>query len=333
MRRRFGLAFMALCMLAMGLIGRPSLAVTPPPEPERERSVNDGLSDLALWPWNYANMSSEDWLRFGEVAAGRRVALDMIASARLPASAPLLSPVQTNVPVNRDAASEQRFVRVPILMYHYISEVPDPSDRLRQGLSVTPQVFESHLQFFKNNGWTTIHLEDLHAHLATGQPLPPKPVVLTFDDGYLDNYQNAFPLLTRYGAVGTFFVVTDLLENNPNYMSWPQVQAMSRAGMRIENHTRGHVDMRNRDDASIVWQVLGATEAIQVYTGRRPQFFAYPAGRYDANVLRILASAGTLGAVTTEPGVNHNLPNSLTWQRVRITGDMPVDALAQTIGR
>src|SRR5215467_12208364 len=85
-----------------------------------------------------------------------------------------------------------RRLRVPILMYHYISELPPHADETRRGLTVTPAIFRAHMQYLHDQGYTTISLYDLNDALTKGTPLPPKPIILTFDDGYHDAYINAF---------------------------------------------------------------------------------------------------------------------------------------------
>ncbi|MCS7055258.1 MAG: polysaccharide deacetylase family protein [Thermoflexales bacterium] len=219
--------------------------------------------------------------------------------------------------------------RVPILMYHYISEPPPGADRYRINLSVPPQDFERQLQYLAANGYTTISLYDLYAHLTVGSPLPPKPVVLTFDDGHRDHYEHAFPLLRKYGMRGTFFITTDFINfGNPDYLTWEMVKEMSAAGMDIESHARTHRDLRNRDFQFLVWEILGPIEQITAHTGKRPRFFCYPSGRYDDAVIRILRSVETWAAVTTEHGSVHTLANAMTWRRIRVHGRASLEQFA-----
>jgi peptidoglycan/xylan/chitin deacetylase (PgdA/CDA1 family) len=131
---------------------------------------------------------------------------------------------------------------VPILMYHYISASPSVQDRIRYGLSVPPEMFEAQLKLLRDNGFTTITLRDLYEYLAVGTPLPDQPIILTFDDGYIDNYTHAFPILQKYGMLGTFFVLTGPADDgNPAYLSWDMIQEMSSAGMDIQLHMRDHL--------------------------------------------------------------------------------------------
>ena len=207
-------------------------------------------------------------------------------------------------------------------MYHYIGELPADADEYRVNLTVTPSQFETHLSYLQQNGYTTVTLDDLDAALQAGQPLPPKPIVLTFDDGHLDHYTNAFPALQRFGFSGTFFVITGLLDvDHPNYINWEQAQEMEAAGMRIEPHTKSHLQLNDRGAEFLVYEVLGSIESVEAHLNRRPQMFSYPAGRYDEQTLSVVEAAGVRRAVTTQPGQQHTTDNRLELRRVRISGD------------
>lgn len=279
-----------------------------------------GFTSLALvlfgWWWNTSASSA--------VASGRLPPDDATPTPISTRSTATPRPVATPTPAPLPDSA-----RVPILMYHYISTPPRNADKYRIDLSVTPQDFERQLQFLRTNDYTAISLYDLYDHLTLGRSLPPKPVVLTFDDGYRDQYENAFPLLKKYGMAGTFFLSTDFINaGNPNYLTWKMVREMSDAGMRIESQGRTHSDLRQRDFQFLVWEILGPIEQITAYTGKRPRFFCYPAGRYDDDVIRVLRSVQTWAALTTEPGSTYTRANLMTWPRVRVRGPMTVDQFA-----
>lgn len=237
-------------------------------------------------------------------------------------AAPLTTTVVAQIPTS---------ARVPILMYHYISKPPDPRDQIRVGLSVPPDAFEQQMKFLRDNGYHTISLMDLYEHLRVGAPLPSKPLILTFDDGYRDNYEFAFPIMRKYGATGTIFLITDLIGKYEPYMTWQQVKEMSDAGMSMESHTRTHPDLRNVDYAHRVWQLTGPIEDITKYTGKRPYFFAYPAGRWNDDVLPILRDIQTKAAVTTQYGAVHTLSDALLWTRVRVPGQISLAEFAKIV--
>jgi peptidoglycan/xylan/chitin deacetylase (PgdA/CDA1 family) len=206
-------------------------------------------------------------------------------------------------------------------MYHYISVPPPDADAYRRDLSVTPDDFEAQLAWMRNQGYESITLTDLVYHLTLGWPLPEKPVIITFDDGYRDNYTNAFPLLKKYGYDGTFFLVTRAIDyGDPAYLSWDMVKEMHQAGMEMQPHGYRHYDLRGRDVDFLVYEIVGSKEAVEARTGETARFFSYPSGSYDARTVAVLESAHFWGAVITWQGATHSSENLFELMRVRIRG-------------
>lgn len=210
-------------------------------------------------------------------------------------------------------------LKVPILMYHYISIPPDDADKYRSDLSVSPDDFDEQMAYLANNGFETVDLYDLSLAIANKRELPPKPVIITLDDGYRDNYENAFPILQKYGLDATFFVVTDFIDDNlDGYLTWDMVQEMSEAGMRIEPHSKTHADLSAREKEYIVYEVLGSMETITAHIGERPRFFCYPGGRYDDTTIEVVRELDFWGAVTTASGEWHSFNERFEWSRLRM---------------
>ncbi len=222
-----------------------------------------------------------------------------------------------------------RTARVPILMYHYLSAPPANADRYRIDLSVVPDRFAAHLDRIQAEGYTTISFYDLVAHLVQGMPLPDKPLILTFDDGYRDNYENALPLLVQHHMKATFFVITDFIdEERSEYLTWDMAREMLAAGMSIESHSRNHATLRKRDNDYLVWQILGSLETIEYELGVRPRFISYPAGEYDQATIDIVRAANYWAGITTRQGVIQSSAALFELQRVRIRGSTTPDELA-----
>lgn len=227
-----------------------------------------------------------------------------------------------------------RQVQVPILMYHYVSVPPPNADIYRLDLSVTPDRFATHLLALSSTGYTTISLYDLLAHLTQGTPLPQKPVILSFDDGYRDNYENAFPLLQEFGMTATFFVVTDYInEGHSAYLTWEMAREMQAAGMHIESHGRTHVNLSNRKDNFLIWQALGSLETIESELGMRPRFITYPSGHYDANTIRIFKDLNFWAGLTTIQGATHSSDDLFQLKRVRVPGTTTGKILLQLLAK
>lgn len=225
-----------------------------------------------------------------------------------------------------------RRIRVPILMYHYISPPPPDADEYRINLSLDPGIFEQHLEYLQAEDYTSVTLYDLHAALMIGAPLPAKPVILTFDDGYLDHYTHAFPMLQAAGYNGTFFIITEFADRaSVGYMNWEQIQEMAAAGMQMESHTKTHADLRGRDYEFLVYEILGSLESLSAHNNRETRFFCYPGGKYDANTLAMLKTSDILRAVTTQPGTWHTTDNYFELPRLRITNETGVAGLAHLL--
>jgi peptidoglycan/xylan/chitin deacetylase (PgdA/CDA1 family) len=221
-------------------------------------------------------------------------------------------------------------VRVPILMYHYISEPPEDADEYRTDLSVPPDQFRQQMQYLADHGFTTIDFYDLALATTARGTLPEKPVILTFDDGYLDNYEHAFPILQEFGFEGTFFVVTEFVDfNRPGYMTWEMIKEMSAAGMRIEPHSKTHADLSGQSRDTLIWEILGSQQTIEAHIGYTPRFFCYPGGRYDEDTIAILQELDFWGAVTTAGGKWHGHADRYEWSRLRMryTTDLPTFAV------
>lgn len=226
----------------------------------------------------------------------------------------------------------EREVKVPILMYHHISVPPPDSDAVRRDLSVTPQDFEEQLRYLAKAGYHSISLRDLIYHLAIGQRLPRKPIILTFDDGYRDNYTHAYALLKKYGFGGTFFLVTAPIDQeHEEHLSWDQVKEMSAGGMQFGPHTYTHPDLRGQPVDYIVWQIMASKEAAEERTGQTSRFFSYPSGRYDQQVVDVLRSAYFWGAVTINQGTQQSSQQPFELKRIRVRGSDTLEDFVQKL--
>jgi peptidoglycan/xylan/chitin deacetylase (PgdA/CDA1 family) len=217
-------------------------------------------------------------------------------------------------------------------MYHYLSVPPKGADVYRKDLSVTPERFETHLAYLRDHGYHVITLDDLLYALTQGRPLPEKPVIITFDDGYEDNYTHAFPLLRKFGFEAHFFVITDFVNaGKPEYMTWAQLEEMAAAGMRIGSHSRDHPDLKGKSLDYLVWEALGSTEALQEHLGRHPRWVAYPSGSYDQRTIDVFKSANYWGGLSTEQGATHTTADLFHLSRVRVRGSYTAEEMGRLL--
>lgn len=223
-------------------------------------------------------------------------------------------------------------VRVPILMYHYISAPPEDADKYRVGLSVLPDHFREQMRYLVENGYTAIDFYDLILAITQHKELPPKPVILTFDDGYLDAYHNAFPILQEFGLKGTFFIITEYVDHgNPHHMNWAMIEEMSAAGHRMESHTKTHPNLSEKDWDTQIYEILGSQQTLAAHIGYTPKFLCYPGGRYNELTLQVLQGLDFWGAVTTTTGKYHSFNNRYEWKRLRIRFDTPLSEFIELL--
>ncbi|MEY3296799.1 MAG: Poly-beta,6-N-acetyl-D-glucosamine N-deacetylase [Cyanobacteriota bacterium] len=187
--------------------------------------------------------------------------------------------------------------QVPILMYHDVLTEPEVF------FDLVPEQFEDHLQTLKENGFTAISLDQLVQHLRTGFPLPEKPVVLSFDDGYAGHYEHVLPLLQKYQMPAVFFVFPGKIDGEivgRSTLTWDQVKAMAADPLiTIGSHSVTHPpDLREFSDADLAYEMTESKRRLEEMLGEPVHYFSYPAGHYDERVAQAAADAGYLAAFT-----------------------------------
>ena len=180
---------------------------------------------------------------------------------------------------------------VMVLNYHKVVDE-------HMSLSVPLADFEQHMKWLKEYGYTSITPEELYEFIVNGSELPEKPVLITFDDGYKDNYTNAYPIMKKYGFTGTIFVVTGFLGVYDNYMTWEQAKELADNGFSIESHTYSHKSMTEASDEEISKELTKSRDTIKNKLGIDADFMAYPTGTYNLHIAELVQKAGYKGAFT-----------------------------------
>lgn len=241
----------------------------------------------------------------------------------------------TQLLVGKGVAAQGRTYRrihCPILMYHYVDYPPEDADAVRMDLTVTPELFSEHLLHLQTFGYTSVTLRQLWDALEKGRKLPPKPVILTFDDGYDDAHQHAFPRLQEMDMVGTFFIIGNFMDQ-PGYLTWEQALEMKKAGMEIGNHSLTHPDMSKMQPSDQFNEANITADKIKEALGERPEFFCYPLGRYNDMTMNVVKQTGHLAALTTVDGTLHFNGNLYRLTRVRVRNTTNPTALEWLINR
>ncbi|HEY9847457.1 MAG TPA: polysaccharide deacetylase family protein, partial [Candidatus Caenarcaniphilales bacterium] len=189
-----------------------------------------------------------------------------------------------------------RLARVPVIMYH------DILPKKEVFFDVTPEEFKQHLKHIQANGLTPISLDQLITHLQTGLPLPAKPILLTFDDGYGGHYEYVYPLLRQYGYPAVFSIYTAKIGDNAgrSHVSWKQLQQMATDPLvTISAHSVTHpADLRILPNDQLQKEVVESKKRLEAELKIPIRYFTYPEGKYDARVAKKVREGGYLAALT-----------------------------------
>lgn len=263
---------------------------------------------------------------------GKRVSeqADSIASERLTSKlssspTPVPSPTPIPDPYLGESGQPATLVRIPILFYHYIGNNPIPEDTARDTLSVSPDQFKAHMEYLSTEGYTTLTFDIVNDILKGVQTIPEKPVVLTFDDGYIDFYYNAYPILVQFGQKATVFVPTGLVGTDA-YLTWEMIGQMQAQGIDFQSHGVRHVSLPGLSRVQMIEEVTESKRVLEERLGRPVTWFAYPYGSVTGTAATVVKEAGYQGAVGTIGGVNQSASFILNLRRQRIGGNMELDA-------
>lgn len=204
--------------------------------------------------------------------------------------------------------------KIVILNYHKIEDTFN-------SLSVSPGDFDDQLSYLKEHGYQTISLEQMRKALAgEAVELPEKPLIITFDDGYRDNYTNAYPILAKYGFTGVIFVITSFLDRNlPQYLTWDMAKELQDSGvMDIESHTVNHSSMTELSDDKLRRELIDSKKRIEEVLGKSPDYMAYPTGTYNLHISGIVRECGYKGAFTIKYGNVDEMTNLYAIERLPV---------------
>lgn len=204
---------------------------------------------------------------------------------------------------------------IPVLNYHQIN------DRDHNALTVSTEQFAAQMQYLTDNGYHTITGEELADALDGKIELPDNPVLITFDDGYRDNYKNAFPILKEHQMKAMVFLISDYVSTYPNYLTWGQAQEMQEHGIEFGSHTLNHVELNKLpSNDEILHQLKNSKAAIEWHLETPVHFLAYPCGSYNADVMAATKAAGYRAAFTVQYGPDRADTNHYAMNRIPIFG-------------
>jgi len=256
------------------------------------------------------------------------VATPLPTSTSVPATAtPTVASSPTafvTAPANGEAGT------VPILMYHHLSDLPANASELDLTWTVAPKNFDAQMSWLADHSFHTVSMGQLLAYLKQRQPLPSKPIVISFDDGWEEQYAVAYPTLRKYNFIGTFFVYTNSIDHKL-FLTWAQLQEMSEAGMDIQAHTLTHPHLRTLAPDVALKEIADSKAILEKRLGKPVTSFNYPFGEYNAAIIDMVKRAGFEGAVTLAAGYKQRADELFTLHRIRVSYNDTLDDFAKRL--
>jgi peptidoglycan/xylan/chitin deacetylase (PgdA/CDA1 family) len=263
-------------------------------------------------------------------AAGLLVLVALIPDPRLSSLAQQITPISAELKpattpttdFQQPAPPEKRTAKVPILVYHHISQsVSKGSPGLRR-LTVTAEVFTKQMQYLQDNGYHVVTFSDLADFFEHGKELPALPIIISFDDGWVTQFENALPSLEKYHYPATFFVVTNYIGRR-GFISWPQLQTLLTDGMRIGSHSRSHPRLNKITDSAELWdQIYNSKTILETQLEAPVEEFAYPYGSYNAKAAAVVKLAGYRAGRGCCSGIAHTSRDVFTLKAIMAPNDL-----------
>jgi peptidoglycan/xylan/chitin deacetylase (PgdA/CDA1 family) len=224
---------------------------------------------------------------------------------------------------------------VPVLMYHSVAAAPNDATR---ALSVAPEAFAEQMAMIGDLGLTPVDTADLAAGWRSGRPLPPRPVLITFDDGYEGVHRHALPVLAKHGFASTLFVSTGWIRGAHDMgggldamLDWDQVRELAAADVEIGGHSHTHPQLDQLDDEALRHELIHCREIIADELGAAPASFAYPYGYSSRRVREAVRETGYAQALAVGNGLARRRQGPYALQRVTVRRGTGIEEFEQMV--
>ncbi|MBY8343927.1 polysaccharide deacetylase family protein [Streptomyces spinosirectus] len=224
---------------------------------------------------------------------------------------------------------------VPVLMYHSVATAPNDATR---ELSVAPEAFAEQMACIGDRGLTPVNTADLAASWRSGRPLPARPVLITFDDGYEGVHRHALPVLAKHGFASTLFVSTgwikgayDMGGGLDTMLDWDQVRELAADDVEIGGHSHTHPQLDQLDDAALRHELIHCKEIIGDELGAVPASFAYPYGYSSRRVREAVRETGYAQALAVGNGLARRSQGPYALQRVTVRRSTDIEEFERLV--
>jgi peptidoglycan/xylan/chitin deacetylase (PgdA/CDA1 family) len=201
-------------------------------------------------------------------------------------------------------------------MYHHVGNPGGGRYNIAQAS------YEWQMDYLGQHGFTSVCIDQIAAALNGGPPLPPKPIAITFDDGWRHQLTNTLPSLVKNGLRATYFIVYNQSARLSGFLNFDQLRQLRDAGMWIGSHSVSHPNLRRAPALRLTFEVTASKQALEAVVEQPVTVFAYPGGSFDARVARAVQQAGYVAAVSVRGGVVQRADEIYLLRRTAIQGAM-----------
>ena len=215
---------------------------------------------------------------------------------------------------------------IPVLYYHSVKESADNE------VTIKPEDLRSELKYIHDQGYVTLTIRQLKDYILNNSPIPEKSILITFDDGYMDNYYSAFPILKEFNMTATIFCITSELDGS-YYLSKEAIKEMSDYGIDIESHTVTHPHLNKLNYDKQLKELVESKKTLEEITGKEINSIAYPFGDFNDNSVKAAKEAGYTLGFTTKLGLSDRNDNPLTLDRIYISSEYNMNTFKELLSK
>ncbi|HCW53306.1 MAG TPA: polysaccharide deacetylase [Clostridium sp.] len=201
---------------------------------------------------------------------------------------------------------------IPVLYYHSVNDIVDNE------VTISPSLLKKELEYIKKQGYTTLSLKEVENYILNNQPIPEKSILITFDDGYMDNYYNAYPILKELNMKATIFCITSELDGS-YYLSEDAIKEMSNDNIDIQSHTVNHSHLNTLTYDEQLKELTESKAKLENITGNKITAIAFPFGDYNEDSIKAAKNSGYTLAFTTNKGFASRNNNPLELDRIYVS--------------
>lgn len=200
---------------------------------------------------------------------------------------------------------------IPVLYYHSVNDTVDNE------VTISPELLKKQLEYIKYQGYITLSMNEVENYILYNQPIPEKSILITFDDGYMDNYSKAYPILKELNMKATIFCITSELDGS-YYLSEEALKEMSQNNIDIESHTVNHLHLNKLTYDEQLKEMSGSKTKLENITGKKVTSIAFPFDDYNEDSVKAAKNAGYSIAFTTNKGFADRDDNPLELNRIYV---------------